>query len=176
MLRVAVGSKDRHHYQTILISFPSSSQWFLSFHSFLFIFGLIKRTTTLLRRPRTTSLVVNNEKFLWLREKKEDSKIRNKWCRGRGKKVEAERMKKNKAKYLHSIQLSNGTRCKTLQSFDNFALRSEFSFEFLPFRCRIIWNCRNTHTQTHMGASTKLYKSVGATKTSLLTASFICRG
>lgn len=57
-------------------------------------------------------------------------------------------MKKNKAKYLHSIQLSNGTRCKTLQSFDNFALRSEFSFEFLTFRCRIIWNCRSTHKHT----------------------------
>lgn len=33
----------------------------------------------------------------------------------------------------------------------------------------------HTHIHTHMGVCTKLCKSVGATKTSLLTASFICR-
>lgn len=125
----------------------------------------------MLRRARTTTFVVNNEKFLWLRGKKQDSKMRNKRCRGRGQKVEEQKMKKNKAKYLHSIQLSNVTRCETLESFDNFALRSEFSFEFLTFRCRIIWKL-SQHTHIHMC----VFKSVGATKTSLLLASFSCRG
>lgn len=171
MLRVAIGSKDRHHYQTILISFPSSSQWFLCFHSLLFIFVLIKRTTTLLRRARTTSFVVNNEKFLWLRVKKEDSKIRNKTR----KKVKAVKMKKNKAKYLHSIQLSNGTRCETLEKLWQlcFALRILIWILDISLQNHLELS---QHTHTHMGACTKLDKSVGATKTSLLTASFSCRG